>query len=67
MTRFADNLRVLMARQKVSQFKLASELGVTQAQISNYLTRKAYPRQRTLNKIALYFGVSVDALECDKM
>lgn len=67
MTRFADNLRVLMARQKVSQFKLASELGVTQAQISNYLTRKAYPRQRTLNKIALYFGVSVDMLECDKM
>jgi transcriptional regulator with XRE-family HTH domain len=67
MTRFADNLRVLMARQKVSQFKLASELGVTQAQISNYLTRKAYPRQRTLNKIALYFGVSVDTLECDKM
>lgn len=67
MTRFADNLRVLMARQKVSQFKLASELGVTQAQISNYLTRKAYPQQRTLNKIALYFGVSVDTLECDKM
>lgn len=67
MTRFADNLRVLMARQKVSQFKLASELGVTQAQISNYLTRKSYPRQRTLNKVALYFGVSVDALECDKM
>lgn len=67
MTRFADNLQVLMARQKVSQFKLASELGVTQAQISNYLTRKAYPRQRTLNKIALYFGVSVDTLECDKM
>jgi transcriptional regulator with XRE-family HTH domain len=67
MTRFADNLRVLMARRKVSQFKLASELGVTQAQISNYLTRKAYPRQRTLNKIALYFGVSVDTLECDEM
>lgn len=67
MTRFADNLRVLMARQKMSQFKLASELGVTQAQISNYLTRKAYPRQRTLNKIALYFGVSVDTLECDEM
>lgn len=67
MTRFADNLRVLMARQKVSQFKLASELGVTQAQISNYLTRKAYPRQRTLNKIALYFGVSIDTLECDEM
>lgn len=67
MTRFADNLRVLMARQKVSQFKLASELGVTQAQISNYLTRKVYPRQRTLNKIALYFGVSVDTLECDEM
>lgn len=67
MTRFADNLRVLMARQKVSQFKLASELGVTQAQISNYLTRKAYPRQQTLNKIALYFGVSADALECDEM
>lgn len=67
MTRFADNLRVLMARQKVSQFKLASELGVTQAQISNYLTRKAYPRQRTLNKIASYFGVSADMLECDEM
>lgn len=67
MTRFADNLRVLMARKKVSQFKLASELGVTQAQISNYLTRKAYPRQKTLNKIALYFSVSVDALECDEM
>lgn len=67
MTRFADNLRVLMARQKVSQFKLASELGVTQAQISNYLTRKAYPRQNTLNKIAIYFSVSTEALECDKM
>ena len=67
MTRFADNLRVLMARQKVSQFKLASELGVSQAQISNYLTRKAYPRQQTLSKIALYFGVSTDALECDRM
>lgn len=67
MTRFADNLRVLMARQNISQFELASELGVTQTQISNYLCRKAYPRQRTLDKIALYFGVSVDALECDEM
>lgn len=67
MTRFSDNLRVLMARRRISQFKLASDLGLSQAQISNYLTRKSYPRQRTLNKVALYFGVSVDALECDKM
>ena len=67
MTRFADNLRVLMAREKVSQFKLASDLGLSQAQVSKYLCRKAYPRQRTLNKIAVYFNVTEDALECEKM
>ena len=65
MTRFADNLRVLMARQKISQFKLAS--GLSQAQVSKYLCRKAYPRPHTLDKIATYFSVNVDELECERM
>lgn len=67
MTRFADNLRVLMARQKISQFKLASDLGLSQTQVSKYLCRKAYPRPHTLDKIATYFSVSVDELECERM
>ena len=67
MTRFADNLRVLMARQKVSQFKLASDLGLSQAQVGKDLCHKAYPRPHTLDKIATYFNVSTDELECERM
>ncbi len=67
MTRFSDNLRVLMARRRISQFKLASDLGLSQAQVSKYLCRKAYPRLHTLNKIATYFNVSADELECERM
>ncbi len=56
-----NRIRELRKKSKISQEKLAEELGVTQASVSLYETGAAVPSDMLI-KISAYFGVTVDYL-----
>lgn len=56
------NLKRLRTEAKLSQAKLAAEIGVSQQSINKYENHKIEPDISTLKKIAVYFGVTVDYL-----
>ena len=55
-------LKELRVKNKVSQLKLAIDLGMTQNTISRYENEKRQADYQTLIKLADYFDVSVDYL-----
>jgi transcriptional regulator with XRE-family HTH domain len=60
---FSKRLKKLRENRGLSQEKLAEELNIPRSTITNYETRDdLIPRQKRLNEIADYFGVSVDYL-----
>ena len=59
---FAKRLRIIMARENVTQKALAAELGLTSSAVSLYCRGKAYPECEILVKIADIFGVTADYL-----
>jgi len=59
-TKFSSGLKKLLTEYNVKQIDLAAYLGVSKSTISNYLSGLSYPRMETLQKIATYFGTSVD-------
>ncbi|MBR4890983.1 MAG: helix-turn-helix domain-containing protein [Clostridia bacterium] len=59
-TKFSSGLKNLLTKHKVKQIDLAAYLGVSKSTISNYLSGLSYPRMETLQKIASYFGTTVD-------
>lgn len=60
---FSKRLKKLRERKGLSQEKLAEELNIPRSTITNYETREdLIPRQKRLNEIADFFGVSVDYL-----
>lgn len=52
----------LLQKYGVSSYKVAKEAGVTQTALSNWKSGRSTPTVRTLQKIADYFGVTVDYL-----
>ena len=52
----------LLQKHGVTPYKVAKETGVTQTSLSNWKTRRNTPSSKTLQKIADYFGVTVDYL-----
>lgn len=52
----------LLREKGVTAYKVAKEAGVTQTALSNWKTGKSTPTTKTLQKIADYFGVSLDYL-----
>ncbi|MFN8352925.1 MAG: helix-turn-helix domain-containing protein [Spirosomataceae bacterium] len=67
-TFFSQNLTFLRSQlpTKMSQEKLAEELGIKKSTWSTYEVGRAEPRYDDLVRIADYFGVSMDALlTCD--
>lgn len=56
----------LLQKRGVTPYKVAKEAGVTQTALSNWKTGKSQPTLKTLQKIANYFGVSVDYLMTGK-
>lgn len=52
----------LLQKYGISSYKVAKEAGVTQTALSNWKTGKSVPATRTLQKIADYFGVTIDYL-----
>jgi len=56
---FIQNLYNYMSDKGLSQEKLAADLGVAQSTVSAWLSGQNFPRAKTLEKIASYFGTSV--------
>ncbi|WP_018085681.1 helix-turn-helix domain-containing protein [Desulfurispora thermophila] len=59
---FSERLRQLRENKKISRDDLASHLGLSYWAISKYETGERTPDHTTLERIADYFGVSVDYL-----
>jgi transcriptional regulator with XRE-family HTH domain len=62
MDSFSNQLRKLMFARRWNQARAASELGLTQSQISDYLSGKSEPYLSTAVAIAKKLGVSLDEL-----
>lgn len=52
----------LLQKYGVTSYKVSKETGVTQTSLSNWKSGRNTPSTKTLQKIADYFGVSVDYL-----
>lgn len=52
----------LLQKFGVSAYKVAKDTGITQASLSKWKSGKSIPSSETLQKLANYFGVSVDYL-----
>nr|DAQ67587.1 MAG TPA: Repressor protein CI [Caudoviricetes sp.] len=56
----------LLQKNGVTSYKVAKEAGVTQAALSNWKSGRSTPTTKTLQKIADYFGVTIDYLMTGK-
>lgn len=56
----------LLQKNGVTPYKVAKEAGVTQTALSNWKAGKSTPTTKTLQKIADYFGVTIDYLMTGK-
>lgn len=52
----------LLQKNGVTPYKVAKEAGVTQTALSNWKSGRSTPTAKTLQKIADYFGVTIDYL-----
>jgi methanogenic corrinoid protein MtbC1 len=62
MVEFSSRLRELRTRRKLRQKDLAEKLGVAQTTVANYEQGSRFPGERILERIADFFGVSLDYL-----
>jgi transcriptional regulator with XRE-family HTH domain len=62
MDSFSSQLRKHMSSKRWNQVKAAGELGLTQSQISDYLSGKSEPYLSTAITVAKKLGVSLDDL-----
>jgi transcriptional regulator with XRE-family HTH domain len=62
MDSFSSQLRKLLSSKHWNQSRAASELGVTQSQISDYLSGKSEPYLSTAVAVAKRLGISLDEL-----
>lgn len=56
----------LLQKHNVTPYRVAKEAGVTQTALSNWKQGKSVPNTKTLQKIADYFGVSIDYIMTGK-
>lgn len=59
---FAEILRELRQKRKLSQKQFAKEIFISPSAVSQYETGRTTPSRENLERIARYFGVSVDYL-----
>lgn len=56
----------LLQKYNITPYKVAKEAGVTQTALSNWKSGRSTPTTKTLQKIADYFGVTIDYLMTGK-
>lgn len=61
-----DIFEQLLQKNNVTPYKVSKEAGVTQTALSNWKSGKSTPTTKTLQKIADYFGVTIDFLMTGK-
>lgn len=59
---FYDNFKELCAKNGISPSKVGEELGIGKSSVSAWKNKKSQPTYKTLQKIADYFGVTVNKL-----
>lgn len=59
---FAQRLNKMMAEKEVTAYRLSKALGIHQTTVKNWIDGKSKPRTEYMEKIAGYFGVSLDYL-----
>lgn len=59
---FKETLKLLMTKNNVTNYRLALDLNTSKTTIANWLNGISTPAMKILQKIADYFGVSVDYL-----
>lgn len=52
----------LLQKYNVTSYKVSKDTGVTQTALSNWKSGRSTPTTKTLQKIADYFGVTIDYL-----
>jgi transcriptional regulator with XRE-family HTH domain len=62
MARCGDRIALLREKRGMTQEELSGKLGISRAALSHYETNRREPDIDTLNKIANFFGVSLDYL-----
>lgn len=62
MGRLSERLRFLREQRGLSQYKVAKDLNIPRTTYANWEQGKAEPDAQTLQRIADYFGVSIDFL-----
>ncbi len=62
MSYLSENIRFLRSKKQFSQQRVADELEITRVRYAKYEDATSEPPLDLLNKIARYFGVSVDLL-----
>nr|WP_315238844.1 LexA family transcriptional regulator [uncultured Flavobacterium sp.] len=62
MSLFSDNIRTLRAKQKISQEKLAENLGITRGRYVKYEDGTSEAPYEILKKIAQHYHISIDLL-----
>jgi transcriptional regulator with XRE-family HTH domain len=62
MDSFSNQFRKLLSSKQWNQTRAAAELGLTQSQISDYLSGKSEPYLSTAVAIAKRLGISLDEL-----
>ncbi len=60
----SDRVFALLEERGVSAYKLSKAVGITQGNIGNWKSGVSSPSYGALVKIAKYFNVSVEYLEC---
>lgn len=61
-----DVFEQLLQKHGITAYKVSKDTGVTQTSLSNWKAGRNTPSAKTLQKIADYFGVSVDYLMTGK-
>lgn len=59
---FADNLRRIMSDRGMTQAELGKAVGISQGNVSMYVTGRREPRATCVMRIATALGVSADDL-----
>lgn len=58
----ANKLNELLESKKITPYRLAKDIGVSQTTIKNWTTGYSSPQERHISALAAYFGISVDEL-----
>ena len=60
--KFSKNLKNIMQRHDKTQGDIVRDLNFRQATVSDWLNGKKYPRMDKIEKLANYFGISINDL-----